>query len=362
MFSLRDHPELTSLVLRDVTLAGRRIGSDAYGSAEEVMVAGAICAAKTVHVSLRESSQVPEADLRSAAARFAEESQLMSTLRHPHVVQFLGVCFLPGARLPALVTERLYCSLHDLLEGDPASQLKPLIPLAIKCSILHNVASGLAYLHHCSPAVVHCDLSARSVLLDAAAVAKIADVGVARIVSHVRAASAYAPPEGVSESKHSSSIDVFSLGIISIFTLGQTFPCDLSEPTHTDRESGSLKTLTQLERRSRYMQPITALLRQGHPLLTLIQRCLCNNPTQRPTIDEVLVLIGQARGMCTGESECGMTRLELIQALHSQPRNDVCHKLKGDGCRIPVYCRTSQTYNLLCVIIAGKHGSQGQGD
>jgi len=37
-------------------------------------------------------------------------------LRHPHIVQFLGVCFLPGSRLPALVMERLMMSLGDLLE------------------------------------------------------------------------------------------------------------------------------------------------------------------------------------------------------------------------------------------------------
>ena len=41
----------------------------------------------------------------------------MSTLRHPHIVQFLGVCFLPGSRLPALVMELLLTSLHDLHEG-----------------------------------------------------------------------------------------------------------------------------------------------------------------------------------------------------------------------------------------------------
>jgi len=62
----------------------------------------------------------------------------MSSLRHPHIVQFLGVCFLPGSRLPALVMERLMMSLGDLLDNNPN------ISLAIKHSVLHDVASGRA--------------------------------------------------------------------------------------------------------------------------------------------------------------------------------------------------------------------------
>ena len=72
------------------------------------------------------------------------------------------------------------------------------------------------------------------------------------------------------------------------------------------------------------MKLITAQLSQGHPLVTLIERCLHNSPAQRPTIDEVLVLTEQTGEMCAGErEECEMTKLELIQTLHSQPGSEV---------------------------------------
>jgi serine/threonine-protein kinase CTR1 len=110
----------------------------------------------------------------------------MSTLRHPNIVQFLGITFFPGSQLPVLVMERLLTSLHDLLEPevDPllSASEKQFLPLSLKCSILENVASGLVYLHERSPPVIHRDLSARNVLLNSALVAKIADLGVARIV------------------------------------------------------------------------------------------------------------------------------------------------------------------------------------
>ena len=40
----------------------------------------------------------------------------MAEMRHPHVVQFLGLCYLEGSVLPVLVMERLDSSLDDLLE------------------------------------------------------------------------------------------------------------------------------------------------------------------------------------------------------------------------------------------------------
>ena len=337
---LRDHPDLRPFVLPNVNLTGIGIGAGAYGSVDEVKIPGAVCAAKRIHDVFQDCSKIPAAEIQRAAVQFVEECQLMSALRHPHIVQFLGVCFLPDACLPALVMERLLTSLHALLDVEPAPQTvkqKPFFPLGLKCSIIHDVANGLAYLHERSPPIIHRNLSARNVLLNSAMVAKIADLGVARIVPQITAAASptkapgtfiYMPPEVTASaapnkerSKYSSSIDIFSLGIVSIFTLGQTFPCDLLEPTYMDKQSGLLKARTELERRSEYMQQIYPLLRQGHPLIQMIQQCLQNVPARRPSIREVLQLLEQARAEL-GNEEYDMNKLELIQALQNHPRNE----------------------------------------
>ncbi|CAI8028548.1 hypothetical protein GBAR_LOCUS16268 [Geodia barretti] len=63
--------------------------------------------------------------------------------------------------------ERLLTSLHDLLAPDPPPPSGAVTPLsffsmALKCSVLYNVACGLAYLHERSPPVIHRDLSAET--------------------------------------------------------------------------------------------------------------------------------------------------------------------------------------------------------
>ena len=303
---LRDHPELRPFVLSDVQLTGTRIGGGAYGRVEEVVFpVGA--AAKTLFAFLQEGDD-SSPELPKAVAEFVRECQLMSTVRHPNVVQFLVVAFFPGSRLPALVMERLLTSLHDLLAPDTPPPPGAPTPLAffsvvLKCSVLHNVACGLAYLHERSPPVIHRDLSARNVLLNSEMVAKIADLGVARIVPRMRVAATmtkgpgaliYMPPEVFEEkSKYDASIDIFSLGVVTIFTIGGTFPCDPLASTFVDERSGLLVARTELQRRSGYVAGVNQQLRAcgqlrgDHPLIRLIQQCLQNLPAVRPGIGEV---------------------------------------------------------------------------
>ena len=351
-------------MLSNVRLTGTKIGAGAYGSVEKVAIPGAVCAAKKIHDIFQGRSEIQAAEIQRATKQFVEECQLMSTLRHPHIVQFLGVCFFPGSRLPALVMELLLTSLHNLLDPDtggsepdtnkgdssseppplpPPDAPKPFFPLGLKQSILYDVARGLAYLHDRSPPIVHRDLSARNVLLNSAMVAKIADVGVARIVHRIGAAatmtkapraSIYMPPEALEaksgeeedSSKYDTSIDIFSFGVVAIFTLSQTFPCNLLAPKYlmdsTYDQNDWFVARNELERRDEYMQKIYKHFRNDHPLIEMIKGCLHNIYEKRPDIHEVLQLLEQTRAEISDE-ESDMNKLELVQALQSQPRNQV---------------------------------------
>ena len=70
-------------------------------------------------------------------ADFVKECKLMSQLRHPHIVQFLGVAYLPGSPIPVLLMEKLQTSLDNLLETSPN------IPLDVKVHLLTGTAQGV---------------------------------------------------------------------------------------------------------------------------------------------------------------------------------------------------------------------------
>ena len=81
-------PELQQFVLPNVRPTGRELGRGAYGAVEEVEIPGATCAAKIIHEALLRMSN--EDEVRSITEKFVSECCLMSSLRHPHVVQFLA--------------------------------------------------------------------------------------------------------------------------------------------------------------------------------------------------------------------------------------------------------------------------------
>ena len=183
-----------------------------------------VYAGKTLHETLLDvgNQGVPE-----MISKYFQECQLMSSLHHPNITQFLGLCFLPGTRLPLLVMERLETSLDDLLEHMPN------LPLSLKRSVLEDVACGLLYLHNRHPPVIHRDLTSKNVLLTSSLVAKITDMGNSRIVTMRPGQMArtltkypgtlvYMPPEAQDDThRYGSAMDVFSFGHLALYTITQ---------------------------------------------------------------------------------------------------------------------------------------------
>ena len=317
-----------TFMVTDVHPTGRTIGAGSYGSVEEVAIPGAICAAKRTHHVLAVGIGGDE-----AMNHFVRECRLMSTLRHPNMVQFLGLCTLPDSQMPVILMERLVMSLHDLLES---RRPNPFIPMSLKCFILHNVASGLAYLHEQSPPIIHRDLTARNVLINSGMVAKIADLGTARILPSGMIAATmtrapgnlvYMPPEASSQTVgererdqrqalYDTGIDIFSFGVVSLFTLTQAFPCHLLPSTYFS-ENDQLRARTELERREAYIRQLP----RNHLFLQLVEGCL-DFPRRRPNVQQVLHLLEQVRAE-VGDELIDMNKLEMMQALRVHPSNQV---------------------------------------
>jgi len=81
-----------SLILHGVNPTEKEFGRGAYGRVFEVNYEGTLCAAKEIHGILLQYAQGD--NLRKIKEDFVSECQIWSTLRHPCVVQFLGLIFL----------------------------------------------------------------------------------------------------------------------------------------------------------------------------------------------------------------------------------------------------------------------------
>ena len=106
-------PELKPFLLEGVKRTGKQLGVGSYGAVEELRVGGAVCAGKKLHEALLDPR---DEGVKCMLERFASECQLMANLRHPHVVQFLGLCFLPGVTVPFLMMERMDTSLDKVCD------------------------------------------------------------------------------------------------------------------------------------------------------------------------------------------------------------------------------------------------------
>ena len=245
----------------------------------------------------------------------------MSQLRHPHIVQFLGVAYLPGSPIPVLLMEKLQTSLDTLLETSPN------IPLDVKVHLLTGTARGVVYLHSHTPPIAHRDLTARNILIDSGLAAKIADLGVARMVNIQPGQLAatmtagpgnnlYMPPETVQEegaTRYNTAIDIFSFGVVSLFTLTQTFPKDLKPHNYHDPRTRRIVGRSEIERRQHYIQSMQAALGETHPLVRLTLDCLEYLPEDRPSAVEVLRRLKEVGR--TVPLDCTETKLELIQQI-----------------------------------------------
>ena len=152
----------------------------------------------------------------------------MTGLRHPNIVQFLGLFFESNSQIPLLVMEKLEMNLDNLLESVPD------LFLLTKLSILGNIASGLVYLHSRLPCpIIHRDLTATNVLLTDSLVAKISDLGNCRIhnmrpgqlvmmMSKMPGTAVYMPPEALlDDTQYGTKLDVFSFGHLALYVMIQ---------------------------------------------------------------------------------------------------------------------------------------------
>jgi serine/threonine protein kinase len=257
------------------------VGSGAFAIVLEVEHNGQKYAGKRIHDVLMDGEY---GDDGNCIRRCEEECRLLSQLRHPNIVQFVGVYFRQGEQVPILVMELLPTNLRTCIEQHG------ILPKDIGYSILHDVALGLHYLHSQSPPIMHRDIDACNILLTSKMSAKIGDFGSARSVAtndigltQIPGNLVYMPPEAIEyKPRYDTSIDVFSYGVLMVFMFSGKLSIELKPPLCYSQD-GSLRGRSEVERREEYLQAIG----NDHPAMKLILQCISNFPRRRPTATEI---------------------------------------------------------------------------
>ena len=293
--------------LKDVTLKGvvpleDTLGRGSYSSVFTVKYGGNVCAAKKIHSILIDQDVTP-ADRQAIKNDFIQECLCCSSVRHRNIVQFLGVYYDPtdDSSLPVMVMELMHTSLRIFVENN-----KSLISFGRKTTILHDVSLGLSFLHNRNPPILHHDLSPNNIMLTSHLLAKIGDLGVAKVVRAnswqtrnklkltraVPGTLYFMPPEVMEvDSLYGTSIDVFSFGGIALYVFSEEWPTP-SAFKQKDTNSKKMVILTEAERRQQYLDKMTG---RAAELRKMVEQCLDDDPDERPTIQEVSTIMEPLR-------------------------------------------------------------------
>ena len=260
------------------------LGVGSYGAVYRALCDELPCAAKILHPTLFETN---DPGARKIMERFEQECQFLSGVRHPHIVQYLGVSRDSESGLPVLLMELMDSSLTRFLE-----QSEEPLCFHIQVDLCHDIVLALAYLH--LNGIIHRDLSSNNVLLIGNR-AKVTDFGMSKLSSMNSRVTpmtmcpgtlVYMPPEALKQPPvYSKKLDCFSFGVVSFQVMTRQFPdpgvrfrtIDITDPRIP---SGTVDVpVPEIERRRSHID----LVDPAHPLLPVALNCLKDRDRERPS-------------------------------------------------------------------------------
>ncbi|KAK9144569.1 hypothetical protein Sjap_004472 [Stephania japonica] len=265
-----------------------RIGMGAYGTVYKCNLRHIKVAVKVLHA--KEAYRIKQ---------FQRELEIMSKIRHPHMLLLVGAC------------SDHSCIVYEYMENgsleDRLLQKNNTVPIPwfIRYRIAWEVATALSFLHNSKPrSIVHRDLKPANILLDHNFVSKIGDVGLSTLLPSVDSSDpvlchdsrlagtlSYIDPEYQRSGLLSPKSDVYAFGMVILQLLTAKPALALAHTVETALNNGGfLEILDQ----SAGNWPIKETLE----LAILGLRCIELKQCERPDLStEVLPVLQSLKRM-----------------------------------------------------------------
>eukprot|EP00184_Porphyridium_aerugineum_P003147 CAMPEP_0184695860 /NCGR_PEP_ID=MMETSP0313-20130426/3354_1 /TAXON_ID=2792 /ORGANISM="Porphyridium aerugineum, Strain SAG 1380-2" /LENGTH=857 /DNA_ID=CAMNT_0027154387 /DNA_START=697 /DNA_END=3270 /DNA_ORIENTATION=+ len=261
---------------------GPRIGAGGFGEVYKAKYKNEMIAVKTLQ-------KVDDDDQQAVVAEFMVEMKLMSKLKHPNIVPFLGAC-VQQPNLAILLEFMPGGSLYRAIHRRRRNHLGP-FPLLKTLWIAYGISKGMEYLHCQYPVIIHRDLKSPNILLGSNVhEVKLTDFGLSRlrVATYVNTGPGGTPewmaPELLRQDPFDEMSDVFSFGVI----LWELVVCE--KPWRDDHP---MQIVFKVGSRGEKLQ-IPPGAQCPPELKSMISACFQDQPAKRPRFSD---LTKQLEGM-----------------------------------------------------------------
>ncbi|XP_047965523.1 MDIS1-interacting receptor like kinase 2-like [Salvia hispanica] len=264
------------------------IGTGAYGSVYRALLpTGRVVAVKKLHGF--------EGDNPTFDSSFRNEAEVLSQIRHCHIVKLYGFC----------MHQRSMFLIYDYMErGSLFGVLKDeeeAVELNWKkrVNVVKGIANALSYMHHdCSPPILHRDISSSNILLDSEFEGCLSDFGTARVLDPdssnqtlLVGTRGYIAPELAFTMVVTEKCDVYSFGVLALEVMFGDHPGDfVSSMTMMKRSTQVAQNMMVqqlLDKRLPSPDEDVRVSREVAGVVKTALKCISSDPKSRLPMKEV---------------------------------------------------------------------------